>query len=218
MLDVRPRKRSGQKPLKGTYTVLEPVDWDANYLPFASTIVGGKNTSLWDYMSIGPFKTGESCLKEFGNVSRNNGWQIMMIRNLETNEIQGTASFMRIRETYGSAEIGFVLFNPSLQKTRCATEAIYLMIRHLFEDLNYRRVEWKCDNNNTPSKRAAKRFGFSYEGLFRQDLIVKGQNRDTAWFSIIDSEWSSLKQSFESWLSPDNFDFEGRQRKSLNTA
>jgi RimJ/RimL family protein N-acetyltransferase len=102
-----------------------------------------------------------------------------------------------------------------LQKTRAATEAIFLMIRHAFEDLAYRRVEWKCDSLNEASRRAARRFGFSYEGTFRQHMVVKGRNRDTAWFSLLDREWPRVRKGFERWLAPENFDGEGRQRQSL---
>jgi RimJ/RimL family protein N-acetyltransferase len=116
---------------------------------------------------------------------------------------------------HGVIEIGHIWFAPALQRTRAATEAIYLLARHAFDDLGYRRLEWKCDSLNAPSRRAADRFGFTYEGIFRQHMITKGRNRDTAWYSIIDSEWPSRREAFEAWLAPGNFDEEGRQRRSL---
>jgi len=115
----------------------------------------------------------------------------------------------------GVIEVGNILMTPSLQKTTAATEAMYLMARHVFEDLGYRRYEWKCNANNAPSRRAAVRYGFTFEGIFRQHMIVKGQNRDTAWFSMLDCEWPVRKAAFEKWLDPANFDKDGRQRKSL---
>jgi RimJ/RimL family protein N-acetyltransferase len=122
---------------------------------------------------------------------------------------------MRIVPEHGVIEIGHIWFAPALQHTRRATEAIYLMARHAFDDLGYRRLEWKCDSLNEPSRRAAERFGFVYEGVFRQHMVVKGRNRDTAWFSIVDGEWPTVRAAFEAWLARENFDAEGRQRKSL---
>ena len=113
-------------------------------------------------------------------------------------------------------EVGHIWFSPALQRTRMATEAIYLMARHSFDDLGYRRLEWKCDALNEPSRRAAERFGFTFEGVFRQHMVVKGRNRDSAWFSILDGEWPRIRAAFEAWLAPDNFDADGRQRQSLS--
>jgi RimJ/RimL family protein N-acetyltransferase len=128
----------------------------------------------------------------------------------------GMASFMRIEPEHRVIEIGHIWFAPMLQRTRQATEAIYLLARHAFDDLGYRRLEWKCNALNTASRRAAERFGFTFEGIFRQHMIVKGANRDTAWFSIIDGEWPLRRAAFEAWLSPSNFDPSGRQRRSLS--
>jgi RimJ/RimL family protein N-acetyltransferase len=126
------------------------------------------------------------------------------------------ASFLRIDPNNGVIEVGHINYSPALQRTQAATEAMYLMMRYVFEDLAYRRYEWKCDALNQPSRQAAKRLGFSFEGIFRQAVMYKGRNRDTAWFSIIDSEWPALKQRFEAWLAPKNFDASGKQFKSLN--
>lgn len=133
-----------------------------------------------------------------------------------TKKAVGFFSLMRIDTTNRVVEIGFIIFSPALQRTTAATEAFYLLARAVFEDLGYRRFEWKCDNLNAPSKRAAARFGFTEEGVFRQHLIVKGRSRDTAWFSILDSEWPALRSSFDKWLDPGNFDADGNQRSSLN--
>jgi RimJ/RimL family protein N-acetyltransferase len=128
----------------------------------------------------------------------------------------GWASYMRIEPAHRVIEVGNVMFSPALRRTTGATEAIYLMARNAFEALGYRRFEWKCNALNAASRRAALRFGFSFEGIFRQHMIVKGRTRDTAWFSMIDSEWPKRKEAFETWLRPTNFDGEGRQKTSLS--
>lgn len=215
MLDIIARQTPGDYILTGEHCTLYPVNWDDDLSTFANSVVGKPQAHLWDYMSIGPFETPKTCLTDFQTAVLNGGWKTMMVSEARTGEVQGTASFMRLREAHASAEIGFILFNSKLQRTRAATETLYLMLKHLFDDLGYRRVEWKCDNNNARSKRAAKRFGFSYEGLFRQDLIIKGKNRDTAWFSMLDSEWLNIKSDFETWMAPDNFDTDGQQRSAL---
>lgn len=127
----------------------------------------------------------------------------------------GQQAWMRIFPKHASIEIGGIYWGPQLARTRLATEALFLFARHAFDDLGYRRFEWKCNNRNDASKAAARRFGFRYEGLFRQDRIVKGENRDTAWFSIIDSEWPALRAEYERWLDPENFDAERRQKRPL---
>jgi RimJ/RimL family protein N-acetyltransferase len=127
----------------------------------------------------------------------------------------GWQQLMRIDAPNGVIEIGYVYWGPALSRTRVATEALYLFARHIFDELGYRRFEWKCNNRNEPSKRAAQRFGFTFEGVFRQHMIVKGENRDTAWFSMLDGEWPRLKAGFERWLQPTNFDPHGRQIEKL---
>jgi RimJ/RimL family protein N-acetyltransferase len=129
----------------------------------------------------------------------------------------GQQGWMRIRPEHGSIEIGGVYWGLPMARTRLATEALYLFARHAFDDLGYRRFEWKCNDRNEPSKAAATRFGFTFEGVFRQDMIMKGENRDTAWFSILDGEWPALRAEYERWLSPDNFDDAGQQKTRLAT-
>jgi RimJ/RimL family protein N-acetyltransferase len=125
-------------------------------------------------------------------------------------------SLMEIRPTHRVIEVGNIVYSPALQRTPLSTEAQYLIARYAFETLRYRRYEWKCNALNAPSRRAALRFGFSYEGLFRQHMIVKGHNRDTAWYSMLDSEWPARKAAFERWLAPENFDSNGRQKTKLS--
>ena len=130
-------------------------------------------------------------------------------------DVRGRQALMRIVPEHGVIEIGSIYWCPGLAQTRGATEALYLFARHIFDDLSYRRFEWKCNNRNEPSKRAAARFGFTFEGVFRQHMIIKGENRDTAWFSMLDTEWPARKAAFEAWLDPANFDANGGQISPL---
>ena len=128
---------------------------------------------------------------------------------------EGRQSFLRIDQANGVVEIGHILWGPAIARTPVATEAFFLAARHVFDDLGYRRFEWKCNDRNEASKRAARRFGMTHEGVFRQAAVVKGENRDTAWFSLLDSEWPQVRAAFERWLAPANFDAAGRQRHRL---
>ncbi len=133
----------------------------------------------------------------------------------ETGHIGGRQDFMRIEPAHGVIEIGSIHWGPGIARSKVASEALYLFARHAFEDLGYRRFEWKCNNENEPSKRAALRFGFTYEGLFRQHMVAKGRNRDTAWYSMLDGEWPAIRAMFDGWLDPGNFDSDGRQKRRL---
>ncbi len=133
----------------------------------------------------------------------------------KTGRAEGRQALMRIDAAHGVIEIGNILWGPAIARSRVTTEALYLFASHAFDTLGYRRFEWKCNNLNEPSKRAALRFGFSFEGIFRQHMVAKGKNRDTAWFAIIDADWPRLKAAYEAWLSPDNFDAAGHQKTKL---
>jgi RimJ/RimL family protein N-acetyltransferase len=135
--------------------------------------------------------------------------------DLSSGHCGGRQSLMRIAPEHGVIEVGNILWGPAIARTRVATEALFLFARHVFDQLGYRRFEWKCDARNEPSMRAARRFGFTYEGTFRQHMVVKGQNRDTAWFAIIDTDWPAIRKAFEQWLQPANFDHQGRQKMRL---
>ncbi len=180
-----------------------------------SVLGGAENDDLWRHIPFGPFETAEALGAGMGFVAETHNWRSYVIRDIATTAPLGMASYMRIRPEAGSAEIGCIVLSKKLQRTPAATEAMYLFAKHIFDDLGYRRYEWKCNNKNEASKRAALRLGFAFEGVFRQDMVVKGENRDTAWFSIIDTEWPRAKSAFENWLAPDNFDADGRQRRSL---
>lgn len=175
-----------------------------------------EHAALWTYIPRDHCRDKTTFNELITSLSNSKDAMFYAIILKSTQKAVGFFSLMRIDLPNRVVEIGFVVFSPSLQRTTAATEAFYLLARAVFEDLGYRRFEWKCDNMNLPSKRAAARFGFSHEGLFRQHLIVKGRNRDTAWFSILDSEWPALRESFEKWLDPGNFDADGSQKLSLN--
>lgn len=211
------RKIPGTQALAGDYVNLLPVDWDAHGLDLAEAIFGDENSDLWTYLPIGPFPDLDAARGVFTYVGAQRKWQTLTIIPKATGIASGTASYMRLRPEHGSAEIGCVVFGRALQKTRAATETLYLLARHLFDDLGYRRFEWKCENANEASKNAAVRFGFEFEGIFRYDMVVKGRNRDTAWFSMIDQDWPDIKARFEAWLAPENFDENGEQIKSLRS-
>lgn len=143
------------------------------------------------------------------------GWVTEVFQSVETGDILGMANYMRADPANGVVEVGGVAHAQTMARSPLSTEAHYLMARHVFEDLGYRRYEWKCHNDNAPSKATARRLGFTFEGIFRQHMLSKGANRDTAWFSMIDGEWPLLKAAFEAWLAPENFDGEGRQIRRL---
>ncbi|MGB8315237.1 MAG: GNAT family protein [Aestuariivirga sp.] len=170
---------------------------------------------IWTYMGYGPFAS----LEEFtewvqAREAARDPWFYALVRRA-TGKAVGMGAFMRNDAANGVIEIGHIWMSPELQQTREATEAIYLMMRHCFDDLGVRRLEWKCDALNAPSRKAADRFGFTFEGVFRQHFIIKGRNRDTAWFAMIDTEWPKAKAAFEAWLREDNFDANGQQKAKL---
>lgn len=170
----------------------------------------------WTYLGHGPFKNTEDYRLWLKSVSQNPLFEFYTIFSRGESQVLGVVCFTRIRPEHGSIEIAHVHFSKKLSNSRAATEVIYLMLSYVFDDLGYRRCEWKCDFLNEKSKRAAKRFGFTFEGTFRQDRVYKGRNRDTAWFSMTNKEWPDIKASFEKWLMPSNFDSSGKQLSSLS--
>lgn len=205
----------GRTKLGGAYCMLEPFDAEKHGPGLFSAIGGPVNDDLWIYIPMGPFADAEDLNAALAQTHTERGWDTMVIRDLATNDILGMASYMRQRPEQGSVEVGCIVFSHALQRTRIATEAIYLMASHVFDDLGYRRFEWKCNAANAASMRAAVRFGFTYEGKFRNDMVMKGTNRDTAWYSVIDSEWPRVKPAFRTWLQANNFDKNGKQRSKL---
>jgi RimJ/RimL family protein N-acetyltransferase len=212
-VDPAPAQRPGPVTLEGRFGRVEKLDdkhgadlWDA---------VEGRD-DIWTYMSTyGPF-AGEGPFLEWiaTRVSLSDPYCYAVVD--VTGHAVGIAALMEIQPTRRSVEVGHIVYSPALQRTPLGTEAQYLLARYAFETLGYRRYEWKCNALNAASRRAALRYGFTFEGIARQHMIAKGRNRDTAWFAMIDSEWPARKAAFERWLAPENFDADGRQRISLS--
>jgi nicotinamidase-related amidase/RimJ/RimL family protein N-acetyltransferase len=210
-----PVQRPSRRVLAGATVRLEPIDPKTQGHALYEASHDPRDTGLWEYLPVGPFPDEESFLTWLITAARSEDPLFLAVVDQETDRPSGMVSFMRMAPEHGVIEIGFIWFGLSLQRTRQATEAIYLLARHAFNDLGYRRLEWKCNALNERSRRSALRFGFSYEGIFRQHMMVKGRSRDTAWFSIVDREWPDIREAFEAWLRPENFDTAGRQRESL---
>ena len=172
--------------------------------------------ALWDYMSYGPFANGPEFHDWLARRAALEDPYVYAVLD-PAGRALGIAALMRITPDMGVIEVGHIAYSPTLQRTPLGTEAQYLLARYAFDTLGYRRYEWKCNALNAASCRAAERYGFTFEGIFRQHMVVKGKNRDTAWYSIVDTEWPARKAAFERWLSPGNFDGEGRQKASLAT-
>lgn len=198
--------------LSGRFVALEPLDAakhaDALFRAFDG------HDALWHYMPVGPFASSASFHRWMRDATAQHDPYLLAIRDRQSGKWVGFCSLLRIAPEAGSIEVGYITFSPELQRTPAATEAMYLLMQWAFE-AGYRRYEWKCNALNRASRRAAQRLGFSYEGVFRQHMVVKGRNRDTAWFSVIDSEWPALKEAFGVWLNPSNFDEDGRQKERL---
>ncbi|MCG6883576.1 MAG: GNAT family N-acetyltransferase [Silicimonas sp.] len=198
-------------PIGGRYTRLEPLERE-HVAGLREAHAEDAEGAMWRYLPLGPFD--EAGYTAWVDAARASTDPIHYAIRMQDGRLGGTLSLMRIAPAAGSIETGWLTFAPRLQRTREATEAVYLLMKWSFE-AGYRRFEWKCDAANLGSRRAAERFGFSYEGIFRQAGVVKGRNRDTAWFACIDAEWPALRNAFETWLSEENFDDDGRQKTRL---
>ncbi len=216
LLDWSPVPVPARTPITGETVRLEPLDpakhgpalWAASHAP-------GHDPSLWDYLGYGPFAAEAEFTTWLMARAASADPLFFAIVDIAVGRAEGMAAYMRISAADGVIEIGHIWFGAALQQSRKATEAIFLLAQHAFDDLGYRRLEWKCNALNARSRAAAARFGFTYEGTFRQHMITKGRNRDTAWFAIIDGDWPAIRRGFERWLAPENFDPAGRQRASL---
>jgi RimJ/RimL family protein N-acetyltransferase len=211
-LQWRPAKRPQRAPLIGASVMLEPLDVPHHGEELYTSSAGADST--WDYLPYGPFAGKSEFMAWLEQRAPMDDPLTFTLIDRAAGAARGLASFMRIVPEHGVIEIGHIWLSPSMQRTRQATEAIYLMSRYAF-DLGNRRLEWKCHAENEPSRRAAERFGFTFEGVFRQHMVIKGRNRDTAWYSITNTDWPARQAAFEAWLSPDNFDDDGRQRRTL---
>lgn len=204
-------------PLQGRFVRLEKLDPAAHTSPlFAAQDGENADPRTWLYMNTGPFAT-ESEFREYIERFAASSDPLAYAVIPAGSDPAGVLTYMRIDSTNGSIEIGNIWYGASIQRSPVTTEVVYLTARHALEDLGYRRFEWKCHNRNERSKRAAVRFGFTPEGVFRNHLIVRGRNRDTAWFAMTDQDWPTIKTAFEAWLDPANFDDKGMQRQNLES-
>ncbi len=205
-------------PMTGQYCRLERLDLKQHASGLFEAFSKDTDGHNWTYMPYGPFDTLQDFTAWLSSVAGGNDPFFHSIIDLRTGQAVGVASYLRISPTDGVIEVGHIHFSPLLQATTLATEAMFLMMQRVFDELGYRRYEWKCDALNAPSRRAAKRLGFSYEGVFRQATMYKDRNRDTAWFAIIDQDWPRIRSAYKAWLSSNNFDAQGKQKSALKAA
>ena len=201
-------------PMEGRACRLEPLSIAHADALFEANALDESGAG-WTYLPYGPFENVAEYRAWVEKAAASPDPQFFAILSGPDPSPVGVASYLRIVPEMGSIEIGHIRYAPQLQRTRAGSEAIYLMMRRAFDELGYRRLEWKCDALNAASRRAAERFGFTFEGTFRQAVIYKGRNRDTAWYSVVDTEWPAVRSAFEAWLDPENFDTDGRQKTRL---
>ncbi len=215
-VDPTPARLPSRVTLEGRLVKLTPLDPATHADSLWEGAHGNGRDELWRYLFEGPFSDRSSFDTHLNQKAVSEDPLFFAIVEKRSGLAVGHAAYLRITPAHRVIEVGSILFTPRLQKTPGATEAMYLMARHAFEDLGYRRYEWKCDSRNAPSRRAALRLGFQFEGIFKQHMIVKSRNRDTAWFAMLDSEWPARKANFERWLDRSNFDAGGNQKESLS--
>jgi RimJ/RimL family protein N-acetyltransferase len=201
--------------LEERFARLEPLDAERHGRDLFDATHGPDREAIWAYMGDGPFADFNAFNASLTVKARSNDPLFFSIIDKADNRAKGYATLMRIDVPNRVIEVGNIVYGSAMQKTPLATEVQYLLMRHAFDDLGFRRYEWKCNALNAPSRKAAERYGFSYEGLFRQHMIIKGRNRDTAWYAILDGAWPRIKAGFEMWLAPENFTPDGQQKKSL---
>jgi RimJ/RimL family protein N-acetyltransferase len=210
------RPHPSRSVMTGRFCRLEPLEAARHAEQLYAAIQHDEEGRNWTYLPVGPFATLDDFRAWAAPASVGDDPIFFAVIDAATGQAVGYASFLRIDPKGGVIEVGHINYTPLLQRRPAATEAMFLMMRRVFDELGYRRYEWKCNALNAPSRAAASRLGFTYEGTFRQATVTKGCNRDTAWFSMLDSEWPSLKIAFERWLAPANFDADGQQRESLS--
>jgi RimJ/RimL family protein N-acetyltransferase len=208
-----PPRRPDFAVLEGRFVRLEPLSADAHAFDLHQAFQG--HDSLWDYMPYGPFASGSAYHRWSREREAGEDPRFYVLRDLSSGQAGGIASYLRIAPEAGSIEVGHICIAPVMQRGVALTEAMFLMMQWAFA-AGYRRCEWKCNALNIASRRAAQRLGFSFEGVFRKHMVIKGRNRDSAWFSVIDSEWPALVEAYAVWLAPSNFDAMGRQRERLS--
>ncbi|MDB6091891.1 MAG: family N-acetyltransferase [Gammaproteobacteria bacterium] len=213
--DWSARQRPRRDVMLGRYCRLEPVDVDRHAPELFSAYMEAPDGRDWTYLSAERPETPEQFRIYLTKLAASEDPLHFTILDSETGTAVGTAALMRMDPANGVIEVGSITFSPRMKRTRVGTEAMYQLMRLAFDELGYRRYEWKCDSLNAPSRAAADRYGFTYEGLFRNAVVYKGRSRDTAWFSIIAEEWPRVRTAFQSWLDPENFDPRGRQLQPL---
>ncbi len=208
-----PRPKPERKVLEGRYVRLEPLDPQkhGDELFAASSVTDADQRFTWLFEF--PPVTRAEFEPWLEKVSKSEDPLFYAVIDKASGKVAGRQTLMRIDPVHGVIEIGNIYWGPLISRKPAATEAQFLFMQYIFDELGYRRYEWKCNNDNAPSKRAAERFGFTFEGIFRQHMVAKGKNRDTAWYSILDSEWPALKKAYQAWLAPENFDRDGQQIK-----
>jgi len=211
-----PRPRPPRTPLEGRYCRVEPLDPARHAAELFRANATDREGRNWTYLAYGPFADLAGYSAWMRKTCLGEDPFFHAIIDGKSGEAVGVASYLRIDPPAGVIEVGHINYSPLLQRKPAATEAMFLLMRRVFDELGYRRYEWKCDSLNAPSRAAAGRLGFAYEGLFRHNVVTKGRNRDTTWFSILDTEWPALKAAFERWLAPANFSPDGSQRESLS--
>jgi len=212
--DWKPLPRPSHEAMHGRYCRLEPLDAARHAADLHDAYSLDRDGRMWTYLFSGPFTTRDEYRAWVESRQGSQDPLFFAVVDAAIGRATGVASYLRIDPAHGVVEVGHIAFSPLLQRTRAATEAMYLMMRHAFA-LGYRRYEWKCDALNAPSRRAAERLGFTFEGIFRQAVVYKGRSRDTAWYSIIDSEWPGRETAFLAWLDPSNFETDSRQKRPL---
>lgn len=205
----------GPKPLVGRYCRLERVDVAKHAVDLYAAYCDAPNWQDWTYLTVGPYDTFEAYRNYLAAAAQSSDPMQYAVIDLVSGRAVGTLALMRIDASNGVIEVGSVTYSPRMKRTRVATETISLLLEYVFEELGYRRFEWKCDSLNAPSRAAALRYGFTFEGIFRQAVVTRGRNRDTAWYSIIDEEYPKLRAAYESWLDSRNFDKDGVQVETL---
>jgi RimJ/RimL family protein N-acetyltransferase len=215
-LDWKPVPRPTSVSLRGAHILVRPVNAESDAVPlFSISHLPDGDPAIWTYLPDGPYENPDHLRQMLAWAETAEDALYFTLVGLADERPLGLAAYLRITPELGVIEIGHIWFGVPLQRTTAATEAIYLLARHAFDDLGYRRLEWKCNALNAASRRAAERFGFTFEGVFRKHQVVKGRNRDTAWYAITDDEWPAIRRGFEAWLAPENMDSVGRQRRSL---
>ena len=215
-LDWKPVRRPEGGSMRGAHILVRPVNAARDATPlFSVSHPPDGDPAIWTYLPDGPYESPDHLRQTLAWAETSQDALYFTLVRVADERPLGLASYLRITPEFGVIEIGHIWFGVPLQRTTAATEAIYLLLAHAFDELGYRRVEWKCNALNAASRRAAERFGFTFEGVFRKHQVVKGRNRDTAWYAITDEQWPAIRRGFQTWLAPENMDDNGRQRRSL---